>query len=318
MSVLRTGLTLVLGAGVGAGLSGLMRPSEEHLSPDSLLSVCPVLPVPSVQAAELKVPGSGPLVPVPGPGPGPSPGPSSGSTVALMKYGFPSLSNMKTRQSYVAAYDPRTRLPMWVLEKLDSTCISGQSDRRRSEFRADPSVHEFHRATNADFRGSGYDRGHMAAAANHKWNQNAMDETFLLSNVAPQNPELNQRVWNRLEQMCRALTKHYRSVFVCTGPLFLPRPDSDGRLHVTYRVLGQNHVAVPTHFFKVLILELPEGQGVELQSYVMPNRPITEQTPLEHFLVPIETVERASGLLFVQNIQRATKNIRNVLQIKQK
>ncbi|KAK7933678.1 hypothetical protein WMY93_004574 [Mugilogobius chulae] len=259
MSALRTGLTLVLGAGLGAGFSGLLRlrgPSEERLDPDTLLRDCPVLPslvpglvpglVPSVQAAEIK--------------------------------------------------------------RLDTSCVSGQSDRRKSEFREDPSVHEFHRATNADFRGSGYDRGHMAAAANHKWSQNAMDDTFLLSNIVPQDPDLNRCLWNRLEQMCRSLTKNHRSVFVCSGPLFLPRPDSNGRLHVSYPVLGRNHVAVPTHFFKVLILELPDGQGVELRSYVMPNRPIPEQTPLEHFLVPIETVERASGLLFVQNIQRATKN----------
>uniref|UniRef100_A0A8C6U9F9 Endonuclease n=1 Tax=Neogobius melanostomus TaxID=47308 RepID=A0A8C6U9F9_9GOBI len=234
------------------------------------------------------------------------------SSVALMKYGFPSLSNIKTRQSYVAAYDPRTRLPVWVLERLDSASISGQSDRRKAEFREDPSVHEFHRATNADFKGSGFDRGHMAAAANHKWSQSAMDDTFLLSNITPQNPDLNQHMWNRLEQMCRSLTKQYRGVFVCTGPLFLPQRQTDGRLYVSYQVLGKNHVAVPTHFFKVVILELSDGQGVELRSYVMPNRPIPEQTPLEHFLVPIETVERASGLLFVSNIMRLTKNIRTI------
>ncbi|KAJ0069071.1 hypothetical protein NL108_017343, partial [Boleophthalmus pectinirostris] len=111
-------------------------------------------------------------------------------------------------------------------------------------------VHEFHRATNADFKGSGFDRGHMAAAANHKWSQSAMDDTFLLTNVAPQDPDLNQNLWNRLEQMCRALTKRHGVVFVVTGPLFLPRPQSDGRLHVSYPVLGRNHVAVPTHFFK--------------------------------------------------------------------
>lgn len=48
------------------------------------------------------------------------------------------------------------------------------------------SIHMFHRSTNADFRGSGFDRGHLAAAANHKWSQKAMDDTFYLSNVAPQ------------------------------------------------------------------------------------------------------------------------------------
>lgn len=302
----RTVLTLGLGAAAGAALSCLSRPKEEPHSPDSLLSLCPVLPVTS--AAEIKVPGSGStLVPVSGPGVSPAP-----SSVAVMKYGFPSLSNTKSRQSYVVSYDPRTRIPLWVLERLDRASICGPSDRSRTDFREDPSVHQFHRSTNADFRGSGFDRGHMAAAANHKWCQSAMDETFLLSNIAPQNPDLNQRLWNRLEQMCRSLTKQHAAVFVCTGPLFLPQRESDGNLYVRYRVLGQSHVAVPTHFFKVVILELPDGQGVELRSYVMPNRPIPEQTPLEHFLVPIETVERASGLLFVSNIMRSVKNIQTI------
>lgn len=290
MSARRTALTLVLGAGLGAGLNALLRPREECLRPDSLLSLCPVLPMPSLHAA------------VPGPA----------GSVALMKYGFPSLSNIKTRESYVAAYDPRTRVSSWVLERLDQTCISGQSDRRNCQFREDPSVHEFHRATNTDFRGSGFDRGHMAAAANHKWSQRAMDDTFLLSNIAPQNPDLNQNMWNRLEQQVRSLTRLYRNVFVCTGPLFLPRQEADGKLYVTYRVLGQNHIAVPTHFFKVLILELPDAQGVELRSYIMPNQPVPEQTPLEQFLVPIEMVERASGLLFVPNILRTTGSIREL------
>lgn len=55
-----------------------------------------------------------------------------------------------------------------------------------------PSVHVFHRATNADYRGSGFDRGHLAAAANHKWSQKAMEDTFYLSNVAPQVSEDRQ------------------------------------------------------------------------------------------------------------------------------
>lgn len=125
-----------------------------------------------------------------------------------------------------------------------------------------PSVHVFHRATNADYKGSGFDRGHLAAAANHRWSQKAMDDTFYLSNVAPQvtlltvvvsmirlefrlslsetpgsrqkmdsccilvlfqNPHLNQNTWNNLEKRCRSLTKHYLNVYVCTGPLYLPR-----------------------------------------------------------------------------------------------
>lgn len=114
------------------------------------------------------------------------------------------------------------------------------------------------------------------------------------------------------------------------------RQEADGKLYVRYQVIGRNHVAVPTHFFKVsrhqlltslcpltqsslhraspqvLILEQMDGRGVELRSYVLPNEPIDEKVPLERFLVPIETIERASGLLFVPNIMKRTSSLQAI------
>ncbi|XP_077417888.1 endonuclease G, mitochondrial [Vanacampus margaritifer] len=292
MRVWRTLATLSLGAVLGASASCLWRlPGGEQQEEDEeeavgLLARVPLIPVPSVHAAsELTL------------------GRPSGA--ALMKYGFPSLSNVHTRESYVSSYDPRTRTPAWVIERLGGDTLLGTADRKRCDFKEDDSVHVFHRATNADYKGSGLDRGHMAAAANHKGSQKAMDDTFYLTNVAPQNPHLNQNAWNNLEKLCRSLTKRYANVYVCTGPLYLPRQEADGKLYVRYQVVGGNHVAVPTHFFKILILERGGQDGVELRSYVLPNQPVDDKIPLERFLVPIESIERASGLLFVPNIVRA-------------
>ncbi|XP_061749959.1 endonuclease G, mitochondrial [Nerophis ophidion] len=287
----RTAATLSLGAGLGASAGRLWThtPGVEHHRDGGLLEQVPVVPVPSVHAAELTV--------------------SPGSSGALMKYGFPSLSHVRTRESYVSSYDPRTRTPSWVIERLSGTSLSGSADRKFCDFKEDDSLHVYHRATNADYKGSGLDRGHMAAAANHKWSQKAMEDTFYLSNVVPQNPHLNQKAWNNLEKLCRSLTKRYANVYVCSGPLYLPRQEADGKLYVRYQVLGRNHVAVPTHFFKVLILEQAQGEGVELRSYVLPNEPVDEKIPLERFLVPIETIERASGLLFVPNIMKRSGSL---------
>lgn len=82
-------------------------------------------------------------------------------------------------------------------------------------------------------------------------------------------------------------------------------------MYVKYQVIGKNHVAVPTHFFKVVILENRRGE-VELRSYVMPNMPVDDKIPLERFLVPIESVERASGLLFVPNIMKRTNSLQAI------
>ncbi|NXM11061.1 NUCG Endonuclease, partial [Ploceus nigricollis] len=247
--------------------------------------------------------------------------PGSGRT-ELSKYGLPGLAQLRSRESYVLCYDPRSRSALWVIEQLNRDTLSGASDRAACDFQEDDSVHEYHRATNADYpQPSGaqprpVDRGHLAAAANHRWSQKAMRDTFYLSNIAPQNPHLNQNAWNNLEKYCRSLAKNNRNVYVCTGPLFLPRMEADGKMYVKYQVIGKNNVAVPTHFFKVLILEKESGE-IELRSYVMPNSPVDDKIPLERFLVPIESIERASGLLFVPNILRRTSNLKAITAGKQ-
>lgn len=173
-TLLRTGLALAVGAGLGAGAEAWRRRrrqerEQEHPgSEPGLLQRLPVLPVPALSAAS-----------VPGP-------PGAPGELALAKYGLPGLAQLKSRASYVLSYDPRTRGALWVLEQLRPERLRGDGDRRACDFREDDSVHAYHRATNADYRGSGFDRGHLAAAANHRWSQSALDDTFYLSNVAPQ------------------------------------------------------------------------------------------------------------------------------------
>uniref|UniRef100_A0A8C1XUG6 ENPP1-3/EXOG-like endonuclease/phosphodiesterase domain-containing protein n=1 Tax=Cyprinus carpio TaxID=7962 RepID=A0A8C1XUG6_CYPCA len=105
-----------------------------------------------------------------------------------MKYGFPFLSNIK-------------KTTAWVRKQLSAEIITGAAYRKFCDFKEDDLVHLYHISTNADYKGSGFDRGHLATANHH----------------------LNQNAWNNLEKYCRSLIKHYQNVFVCTGPLYLPR-----------------------------------------------------------------------------------------------
>lgn len=170
MQALRASLTLALGAGLGAAAESWRRRREDARVAPGLLGRLPVLPV--AAAAEL------PAVPA-------KPGAPAGAG-QLAKYGLPGLAQLKSRESYVLCYDPRTRGALWVVEQLRPERLRGDGDRRSCDFREDESVHAYHRATNADYRGSGFDRGHLAAAANHRWSQKAVEDTFYLSNVAPQ------------------------------------------------------------------------------------------------------------------------------------
>lgn len=223
-----------------------------------------------------------------------------------MKFGFPSLDNIRSFDDYILSYDKKTRTASWVFEHLtpDHVKNNDEVDRSKSDFKADESIHHFFRADNSDYKRSGYDRGHLAAAGNHKKSQRHLDQTFFLSNMSPQvGKGFNRDSWNRLERHVRKLTKSYPNVYVCTGPLFLPKKEGDGKLYVRYEVIGEKHVAVPTHFFKVIVGETSDGK-LEMESYVMPNQVIADDTPLDSFKVPPESIERAAGLLFFDGINR--------------
>jgi endonuclease G len=180
------------------------------------------------------------------------------------------------------------------------------ADRKHSTFVEDDAIPEKFRGKLKDYFRSGYDRGHQVPAADAKWNQQAMDETFFLSNMCPQVGEgFNRDYWAHFEDFCRRLTLAYPSVRIVTGPLYLPKKDpADGKWRVSYEVIGQPpNIAVPTHFYKVIFAEDGKAGGnVALGAFVLPNAAISNNKPLTDFEVPLEAIERASGLEFVSKI----------------
>lgn len=163
------------------------------------------------------------------------------------------------------------------------------------------------RAKLSDYLRSGYDRGHQVPAADAKWSQEAMDSTFVLSNMCPQVGDgFNRDYWAHFEEFCRNLTHRYPSVRVVTGPLYLPKQDTDGKWRVSYQVIGNPpNVAVPTHFYKVIYGEDSQtnpGCKVALGAFVLPNTEIPNSKSLRDFEVPLEAVERASGLSFADKL----------------
>ncbi|XP_060074699.1 endonuclease G, mitochondrial-like [Ylistrum balloti] len=231
----------------------------------------------------------------------------------IMKYGFPSLDQIRSYDNFVLSYDRRNRTAHWVFEHIKPEHILGKNDtdRENSIFQEDYSIHPYFRATNYDYKSSGYDRGHLAAAANHRHSQHAMDQTFTLSNISPQvGRGFNRDAWNSLEKYVRGIARMNKNVYVCTGPLYLPRREADGRLYIKYPVIGPNNVAVPTHFFKVIAVENVHGD-FELMSFVMPNEVIPDSVPIKNFLVPIETIERAGGILLFDKIPKKRFSVIN-------
>jgi len=165
---------------------------------------------------------------------------------------------------------------------------------RSDDFRADPELVPGERAQPDDYKNSGFDRGHMAPAAAFKRSATAMSQTFLMSNMTPQRPSLNRRVWRQLEQQVRELAMRHGDVWVFTGSLFL---DSAGGPTLPATLIGSNDVAVPTHFYKVILCQ-HANDSIKLFAFIVPNQlqPISG-TP-QSFLVSVDAVEALSGLDF--------------------
>ena len=251
-----------------------------------------------------------------GPGPGPVPSvpaiPSAARSPlvdpnGLFQYGFPGpVNDLRPAASLTSSYDRRTRNPAWVAEHITPESLANnKADRKHSVFVEDVTIPEMFRAKLKDYFRSGYDRGHQVPAADAKWSQEAMDATFALSNMCPQVGDgFNRDYWAHFEDFCRRLTHSYPSVRVVTGPLYLPKREADGKWRVSYEVIGSPpNVAVPTHFYKVIFAEDGRlGGKVALGAFVLPNAVIPSHKPLTDFEVPLEAVERASGLEFATKL----------------
>jgi len=226
----------------------------------------------------------------------------------LFQYGFPGpVADLATRNALISSFDRRLRNPSWVAEHITPESLAAsEGDRKHSVFVEDPSVPEKFRGKLKDYFRSGYDRGHQVPAADAKWSQEAMNDTFFLTNMCPQVGEgFNRDYWAHFEDFCRRLTTRYPSVRIVTGPLYLPKRDAvDGKWRVSYEVIGNPpNIAVPTHFYKVIFAEDGTTSGpVAVGAFVLPNAKIPNEKPLTDFEVPIEAVERASGLEFATKL----------------
>ena len=120
---------------------------------------------------------------------------------------------------YALNYNNRTRVSYYVVEHVKKSNLVGTAA-RGNDFREDPAITAQFRSTLQDYAGSGYDRGHMAPAADFTWSAQVMSESFFLSNMMPQNPGNNRGIWKYLEEQTRAIAQKQGDVFVITGTVY--------------------------------------------------------------------------------------------------
>ena len=196
------------------------------------------------------------------------------------------------RVGYALGFRDRWKQPVWVSYKLIAEEVRSKKAKRSDDVRPDPAIPNGS-ATLADYRGSSYDRGHMAPAADMTWSLQAMSESFYMSNMSPQTADCNRGIWKELETLVRSFAVKHQEVYVVTGPVFLP-----DRKVIT---VGASQVAVPHAYYKVVLAGKPPYSRAI--GFIVPNS--GSKKPLSEFAVTVDAVERATGLNFFNKLDPA-------------
>ena len=196
------------------------------------------------------------------------------------------------RPGYALGYIEYHEQAAFVIYKLTAREALTKEALRTNRFRSDPEI-PTGSATTADYRRSGYDRGHLAPAADMAFSVQTMADSFFMSNMSPQKPAFNRGIWKRLEEQVRQIAIREKAIYVVTGPI-LPKKKT-----VT---IGANQVTVPTHYYKVIFDLTPPRKMI---GFILPNE--GSDRPLEDFAVTVDVVEKATGLDFFSTLPQAVQ-----------
>lgn len=207
---------------------------------------------------------------------------SVGETDQLMEVVVPDAlcQQMVEYVGFNVSFNADLHIPNYVVYELTRSEVQGEEP-RSNKFLCDESVKGC--PTTTDYTGSGYNRGHMAPAADMKWSKQAMKESFYLTNICPQNHSLNSGGWKRLEEKVRDWADRDSAIIVISGPLL------DGPVNRL-----ASGVAVPTGFFKVVLA--PYASPVRAIAFVYKNEGGQKKVELQ--ATSVDEVEQRTGFDF--------------------
>ncbi|GMO59011.1 MAG: hypothetical protein Ta2A_04720 [Treponemataceae bacterium] len=202
---------------------------------------------------------------------------------------------------FAFCYRPSYGESEWVAYTLNAKKLTVAVNRQGS-FKADPSV-PGGTATTQDYTNSGYDRGHLAPAADMRYSEDAMRESFFMSNIAPQLPHFNRVSWAALEAAVRELAGTSETVWIVTGPV-LNKTD--------FKRIGKTvQIAVPEYFYKVILADkgrdAASGKNrFTTRAYLMPN--IAGVLSFDNYACSIDEVEKMTDMDFFSRLPDELEN----------
>lgn len=193
---------------------------------------------------------------------------------------------------FSVSYSEKHEQAEWVAYKLTKTSFN-DNVARTNDYREDPNV-KTKSATPFDYKGSGYDMGHLAPARTMSYNYTSMSESFYLSNISPQVPAFNRGIWKRLEEKVRYWAMMNDSIFVVTGPI----------LNNPIGKIGVNNVSVPKAFYKTLVgYRNGKVKGI---AFLMPNE--KSDKSIYKYVTSIDEVEKITGIDFYFKMEHNTQD----------
>ncbi len=195
-------------------------------------------------------------------------------------------------QGYSLSYSEPHEQAEWVAYELKKTHLAN-TNFDRPYFEIDKAV-KTGAAHWRNYKNSGYDRGHLCPAGDKRYSKLAYNETFLTSNISPQNHDFNSGIWNTLEQKVRYWASKYNGVFVVTG----------GILNNNMETIGFEKVAVPEQFYKILIAT--NSGKTKMIAFLLPHK--NSNKPLYEFVVSVDTIETLTGIDFFPELDDTTEN----------
>ncbi len=204
------------------------------------------------------------------------------------------------RDGYSLGYSFDRKTALWVSYIISKNSI-GVDLERGDKFYADPKIPEEHRVKPEDYRNSGYDKGHLAPNSAIDFSRKANDQTFAMSNIAPQEPKLNRQAWKSLEGLIERWTRSKGKLYICTGPLYNKRSE---------KINGV--IPIPRAFYKVVY----SFQHQRSIGFILPNKDISA-SDLWKYVKTVAEVELETESRFFTNLgkEKEQQKIKRELDI---
>ena len=210
-----------------------------------------------------------------------------------LAYGIPGEADLQLEKAgFTLGYSLKYRQAIWVAYTLTTEKLRSKQITRRDCFKADPAI-KMNPVRPQDYARSGYDKGHLAPAADMTYSLPSMENSFLMTNISPQIPGCNRGIWKRVENQVRRWAIREEKLYIITGPIFPKNPP----------IMGKTAIPVPEAFYKVVLDLTPP---MKMIGFIVPNK--TSKCRIASFAASVDEVERITGYDFFSELDDELEN----------